>query len=96
MTSPETPRVYGLGTASGGIGPEEDRSRATRLMVLLAAALLVALIGVGIAALATSGGSSMTISARFATAQASIRATRSTFSACRWGRSPRSCPARAM
>ncbi len=63
------PRISRLGTASAEWGRRKIRPLgAAGLVVVIVAGLLVALIGVGIAALVTNGGSSMTISARFATA----------------------------
>lgn len=63
-----TPRIYGLGTASTASGRKRVPVGAVRLITMLVAALLLALIGWGIAALVAGGPSSMTISARFATA----------------------------
>ena len=63
-----TPRFYRLRTVSAASGEKRIPLGTTGLLAVIVAALLVALIGVGIAALVTNGGSSMTISARFATA----------------------------
>ena len=63
-----TPRIDRLRRARTESGRRRPPLGGTRLPALIVAALLVALLGVGITALVTSGGSSMTISARFATA----------------------------
>ena len=63
-----TLRTFRLGRANAASGRKRTPLGRAGLLAVIVAALVVALIGVGIVALVTSGGSSMTISARFATA----------------------------
>ena len=63
-----TLRISRLGRAPEASGRKRIPLGRAGLLAVIVAALVVALIGVGIAALVTNGGSSMTISARFATA----------------------------
>ena len=63
-----TLRTYRLRRASAASVRKRIPLGTAGLLAVVAATLVVALLGVGIAALVTRGGSSMTISARFATA----------------------------